>query len=72
MECNDMQNPDTSLPDEKDEDRFWRKLILPEEDRRLYTSTPWTGGYRWFRSPNVVCLEKYRRLKRRGGSDGRQ
>src|SRR5213075_1194462 len=33
-----------------DEDAFWRKLILPQEDRR----TPWEGkGYRWFRSSNI-------------------
>ena len=33
-----------------DEHAFWRKLVLPQEDRR----TPWEGkGYRWFRSPNV-------------------
>jgi hypothetical protein len=30
-----------------------------------YTSAKWMGGYRWFRSPNVVCLEKYRLLARR-------
>jgi hypothetical protein len=45
------------------EERFWQRLILPEEDRRLYTSAPWKGGYRWFRSPNIVPLEKYRRVK---------
>jgi len=37
-----------------------RRLIYPEEDRHLHTSLPWTGGYRWFRSINVVCLEHYR------------
>jgi hypothetical protein len=48
----------------QDDDRFWQKLILPEEDRRrLYPGEPWKGGYRWFRSPNIVCLEKYRRLR---------
>jgi hypothetical protein len=40
-----------------DEDRFWQRLILPEEDRRrLHPGMPWTGSYRWFRSPNVVDL----------------
>jgi hypothetical protein len=43
-----------------DEGAFWRKLILPQEDR----STPWEGkGYRWFRSPNVVPIEQWRRGK---------
>ena len=41
-----------------------RRLTLPEEDRSRYMPTArWEGGYRWFRSPNVVCLEKARRLK---------
>jgi hypothetical protein len=41
-----------------DEDAFWRKLILPQEDRK----TPWKGkGYRWFRSPNIVPIEQWRR-----------
>jgi hypothetical protein len=43
---------------------FAREVTLPEEDRAQYTSAVWKGGYRWFRSPNVVCLEKYRRLSR--------
>ena len=44
-----------NLPD-WDEDAFWRKLILPQEDRK----TPWEGkGYRWFRSPNIVPIEKW-------------
>ena len=41
-----------------DQDGFWRKLVLPQEDK----STPWDGkGYRWFRSPNVVPIEQWRR-----------
>jgi len=40
----------------EDEHRFARE---PEEDRRLLSPMPWQGGYRWFRSPNVICLEKY-------------
>jgi hypothetical protein len=50
---------------------FLRQCIWAEEDRHLFTSSRWAGGYRWFRSPNVVCLEQYRRrrvprLSRRG------
>jgi hypothetical protein len=44
---------------------FAQQLTIPEEDRAKYTSAKWTGGYRWFRSPNIVCLEKYRLLTRR-------
>jgi hypothetical protein len=40
---------------------LWQKLIMPEEVRRLYPSAPpWDGGYRWFRSSNVVDLQDYR------------
>jgi hypothetical protein len=40
---------------------LWQKLIMPEETRRLYPSAPlWDGGYRWFRSGNVVDLQDYR------------
>jgi hypothetical protein len=46
-----------------DEGAFWRKLVLPQEER-MRLGIPWHGGYRWFRSPNVVCLEVWRRKKR--------
>jgi hypothetical protein len=40
---------------------FWQKLVLPEEDKRMYPSVPsWDGGYRWFRSANIVDLQHYR------------
>jgi hypothetical protein len=42
----------------EDEHTFWQKLILPEEERRWIRD--WEGGYRWFRSPNVIQLERYR------------
>jgi hypothetical protein len=44
-----------------DEETFFRHLTVPEEDRRFFTSVPWDGGFRWFKSSNVVCLERYRR-----------
>jgi hypothetical protein len=41
------------LPDDDAEDTLWRKLTLPEEDRRQYAKPhSWTGCSRWFRSPN--------------------
>src|SRR5215510_3990971 len=46
-----------------DEHSFARSITLPEEDRMKYTSARWEGGYRWFRSTNVVCLEKARRVR---------
>jgi hypothetical protein len=27
---------------------FMRAITPPEEDRHLFTSAPWDGGYRWF------------------------
>jgi hypothetical protein len=45
---------------------FARQVLLPEEDRAKLTAIRWDGGYRWFRSPNVVCLEKARKLKADG------
>src|SRR5262249_59311485 len=44
-----------------DEHAFWRKLVLPQEER----SALWEGkGYRWFRSPNVIPIEQWRQHKR--------
>jgi hypothetical protein len=49
-----------------DEDHaFIRQFVVPEEDRHLFTSLKWAGEYRWFRSPNVVCIEKARLVRSR-------
>jgi hypothetical protein len=46
---------------EIEEEAFLQTLILCEEERRRwYPATMWTGDYRWFRSENVVALERYR------------
>jgi hypothetical protein len=49
--------------DDAADEAFLRQLIRPEEDRRRRTSAPWCGGYRWFRSPNVIPIEYGRRLR---------
>ena len=37
-------------------DLFWRRMVLPQEER----GRSWDGiGYRWFRSENVIPLERY-------------
>jgi hypothetical protein len=36
-----------------------REWALPEE-MLPRTRSPWTGGFRWFASPDVVPLEHYR------------
>jgi hypothetical protein len=48
--------------DEEEDEDFLRSLVLPQEDC-LRLGVAWRGGYRWFRSPNVVCLEQYRRRR---------
>jgi hypothetical protein len=41
-------------------DLFWQKRILPWEEKcRLDPYLVWDGYYRWFRSENVIALEKY-------------
>jgi len=44
-----------------EEEQSLRRYILSEEDRATLTGEIWNGGYRWFRSANVICLEHYRR-----------
>jgi hypothetical protein len=50
----------TDRESEEDE-AFLRRIIFCEEDRRKFTSAPWTGGFRWFRSPNIIPLEQWRK-----------
>ena len=58
-----MDTHNTREEEEEEDETFMRTIVFPEEDRRLFTTAPWKGEYRWFRSPNVICSEKYRRLK---------
>ena len=46
---------------DQQEETFLRGLIIPEEDRHLFTTSTWSGGYRWFRSPDIVPIEHYKR-----------
>ena len=56
--------PSNQIKDDDDE-AFMRSLIRLEEDRRrLYPTIPWGGGFRWFRSPNVVPIERYRQPRK--------
>jgi len=49
----------------EDDHALLRQFVIPEEDRHLFTSAKWAGEYRWFRSPNVVCIEKARLVRSR-------
>ena len=52
-----------------DDEAFLRALVVPEEDRRQFTAAPWRGEFRWFRSPNVVPIERWRLRKGSGGDE---
>lgn len=55
-----------------DEEQAWlRQFVIPEEDRHRFTLMPWRGEYRWFQSPNVICLEKARAARSGRGTDER-
>ena len=57
-----------ALAEYESEHALERRFLLPVEDRlRLMPSARWQGGYRWFRSANIICLEKIRLLKSRQG-----
>jgi hypothetical protein len=49
----------------KADEYLLRDLVPAQEDRPLFTSAPWRGGYCWYRSSKVVCLEQYRRSRTR-------
>jgi hypothetical protein len=43
---------------------FFRRITLPHEDWHRYTTEPYRGGaFRWFRAPNIIPIEKYRRRR---------
>jgi hypothetical protein len=48
---------------------FFRLVLMAEEDRRERIPRP--GGFRWFRSENVVCIEHFRRPHVPGQKAGR-
>jgi hypothetical protein len=45
-----------------DDEAYRRQLTFAEEDRHRFTTAAWSGGYRWFRSPNITPIEYYRRM----------
>jgi hypothetical protein len=58
--------PETKNSDLADE-VFLRAMTFPEEERANWTTSPWRGEFRWFRSPNVIALEKWRQIHGKGG-----
>ncbi len=45
--------------EDAEDENFLRRLVLPEEECRR-RGIPWSGGFRWFRSLNVIPLESQR------------
>jgi hypothetical protein len=43
------------------DESFLQRVVFAEEDRHLFTTASWGGEYRWFRSPNIVPIEHWRR-----------
>jgi hypothetical protein len=48
---------------QQDDEAWLRAWTIPEEERAQYTSQPWTGEYRWFKSDKVICIEQARRKR---------
>jgi hypothetical protein len=67
--CDKIGN--SGAEDDGDDEVLLRRYVIPEEDRPRRTTypAPYSGGYRWFRSANVICMEQYRRdrAKRESG-----
>jgi hypothetical protein len=42
---------------------FLRSVVFAEEDRHLFTTSPWHGGFRWFRAENVVPIEHWQQVE---------
>jgi hypothetical protein len=59
-----MATAQTKKADNDDDDEFMRSITWCQEDlRRLYPHLVGKdGGFRWFRSGDVVPIEKYRKL----------
>ena len=51
----------SGVEDDGDDEVLLRRYVIPEEDRPRRTTAAYSGGYRWFRSANVVGMEQYRR-----------
>jgi hypothetical protein len=57
-----MATDQSTLKSNVDED-FMRECTLPVEDWPWDMRAAWRGGFRWFRSPNIVPIERYRQRR---------
>jgi hypothetical protein len=51
------------------EEEVMRDLVFPGGRAGAMDNPKWDGGYRWFKSPNVICLEKAREAREAKWSD---
>jgi hypothetical protein len=57
---------------EEEDGTLWRRFVLSEEDRlRLFPATTRPGGYRRFRTENLVCIEHFPQPREPGRRVGR-
>jgi hypothetical protein len=49
-----------------EDEKFFRKIVFAEEDRHRFTTAPWRGEYRWYRSANITPIEHWRRVEDSG------
>jgi hypothetical protein len=60
------QDPKPDDEDEDEDDKFYRRFVLCEEDRlHRYPHLGPSIGFRWFRSPNIIPIEKARRRRQK-------
>jgi hypothetical protein len=51
----------TESQEDDEDEAFLKRVTFCEEDRLRITATPWSGGFRWFKSPNVIPIEQWRK-----------
>jgi hypothetical protein len=56
-----------TTPAKDDDEAFMRSVTFPEEERPRWTTAPWRGEFRWFKAPNVMPLERWRRARGKEG-----
>lgn len=66
-----MQSQPQTQPVSEENDAFWRKVRMAEEDRLAYFPRTTRPGYRWFRSENIVAIEHFRKPHAPGQKAGR-
>jgi hypothetical protein len=51
------------VKEDEDGEAFMSITWCEEDRRQLCPGVAWNGGYRWFRSPNIIPLERFKTLR---------